>query len=67
MKLPYCLERLIGVCVAPYAGAWIEIIAYLKLTTLECVAPYAGAWIEMICATCARGGLSGRPLRGGVD
>ena len=33
--------------VAPYAGAWIEIIPNKSETFLHCVAPYAGAWIEI--------------------
>ena len=36
-----------NVSVAPYAGAWIEIVV-CRLCTIQCfVAPYAGAWIEM--------------------
>ena len=34
--------------VAPFAGAWIEIIAGNIIFGVCCVAPFAGAWIEMI-------------------
>ena len=34
-------------CVAPFAGAWIEIPASGRMTSLRIVAPFAGAWIEM--------------------
>ena len=33
--------------VAPYAGAWIEILARTPTKDRSLVAPYAGAWIEM--------------------
>ena len=33
--------------VAPFAGAWIEIILSRDLAGLSFVAPFAGAWIEM--------------------
>ena len=33
--------------VAPYAGAWIEIIRMLPTNRCPPVAPYAGAWIEI--------------------
>ncbi len=34
--------------VAPYMGAWIEIVQGSTSTTACRVAPYMGAWIEMI-------------------
>ena len=33
--------------VAPFAGAWIEIISPKVLYLLVLVAPFAGAWIEI--------------------
>ena len=43
---------LIYVCepriVAPLAGAWIEILAYVKDECKKLVAPLAGAWIEIL-------------------
>ena len=33
--------------VAPYMGAWIEILAILKGSFIALVAPYMGAWIEI--------------------
>ena len=37
-----------AVCVAPYAGAWIEISGVNSGTSSIRVAPYAGAWIEIL-------------------
>ena len=33
--------------VAPYAGAWIEIVISKSVMVRSGVAPYAGAWIEI--------------------
>ncbi|EDP25161.1 hypothetical protein COPEUT_02655 [Coprococcus eutactus ATCC 27759] len=42
------LELLSGIMlVAPFAGAWIEILMKRVRLTKEIVAPFAGAWIEM--------------------
>ena len=35
-------------CVAPFAGAWIEIHADKLYFPMFCVAPFAGAWIEIL-------------------
>ena len=35
--------------VAPFAGAWIEIVVLYKDGGLDYVAPFAGAWIEILC------------------
>ena len=35
------------VSVAPFAGAWIEIVLENEKFSTESVAPFAGAWIEM--------------------
>ena len=37
----------INVIVAPYAGAWIEILKFIVMLAVIPVAPYAGAWIEI--------------------
>ena len=34
--------------VAPFAGAWIEILRQYNPLPLETVAPFAGAWIEIL-------------------
>ena len=34
--------------VAPFAGAWIEILIKAKLLSNWNVAPFAGAWIEIL-------------------
>ena len=34
--------------VAPYAGAWIEIVTVVVFWYSSDVAPYAGAWIEIL-------------------
>ena len=36
--------------VAPFAGAWIEILGFDVPTTWLFVAPFAGAWIEISCS-----------------
>ncbi len=33
--------------VAPYAGAWVEIVQVLSRQSVYNVAPYAGAWVEI--------------------
>ena len=33
--------------VAPFAGAWIEIVEFPDVSTTPPVAPFAGAWIEI--------------------
>ena len=37
--------------VAPFAGAWIEIVEIFVLILNRNVAPFAGAWIEMITSS----------------
>ena len=40
-----------GLVVAPYAGAWIEIVLAASIGAENTrVAPYAGAWIEIVLA-----------------
>ena len=54
-------------CVAPLAGAWIEMLGIKEGLVAEIVAPLAGAWIEMTgCGVGAAGGCSRTP-RGCVD
>ena len=53
--------------VAPFVGAWIEII---EITTFEdacVVAPFVGAWIEIEKATSDDCVVLCRSLRGSVD
>ena len=33
--------------VAPFTGAWVEIIYYTVLPGIQEVAPFTGAWVEM--------------------
>ena len=42
------VRYLFSFAVAPYAGAWIEIINNVVDYREQIVAPYAGAWIEII-------------------
>ena len=58
------LERL---KVAPFAGAWIEIVlnGLTKITNI--VAPFAGAWIEISVKEVIPVPRSRRSLRGSVD
>ena len=53
--------------VAPFAGAWIEIVIEARPNSRILVAPFAGAWIEIaernqkITKSCVA------PFAGGVD
>ena len=53
--------------VAPYAGAWIEIMVTGKSVNYISVAPYAGAWIEIRSHTGTNRFAPSRTLRGCVD
>ena len=53
--------------VAPYAGAWIEILILARLILARQVAPYAGAWIEISRVAGIKRARDGRSLRGSVD
>ena len=35
------------ISVAPFAGAWIEILTHRNISIALVVAPFAGAWIEI--------------------
>ena len=46
--MAFVCKGFVGALVAPYAGAWIEIVAQPVVTNQYGeVAPYAGAWIEI--------------------
>ena len=53
-----------NLCVAPYAGAWIEMNVFdvSDFNQLQ-VAPYAGAWIEIIAVIPAFSLASSLPTR----
>ncbi|SPF49125.1 conserved hypothetical protein [Candidatus Desulfosporosinus infrequens] len=53
--------------VAPYAGAWIEMIISILSNQTKHVAPYAGAWIEINECQALLPPTSRRSLRGSVD
>ena len=53
--------------VAPFAGAWIEIVYAFTETAHIHVAPFAGAWIEIVAPVADRRRKDGRSLRGSVD
>ena len=48
LKYSYYHHPLMFDIVAPFAGAWIEILSKILVTPLLFVAPFAGAWIEML-------------------
>ena len=54
-------------CVAPFAGAWIEIVYTYATNHPINVAPFAGAWIEMNDCQQNKGMGERRSLRGSVD
>ena len=47
LKWHNVVPRLLHIRVAPFAGAWIEIVRVLPSVVVMLVAPFAGAWIEM--------------------
>ena len=49
MKSSDKIEKIAMALVAPFTGAWIEIIKRQDDTQARPVAPFTGAWIE-ICA-----------------
>ena len=53
--------------VAPYAGAWIEILVIPQSSNVLPVAPYAGAWIEIFFWSAIISTGRRRSLRGSVD
>ena len=55
------------IAVAPYMGAWIETLTYLKYLNEIQVAPYMGAWIETSNCWSQSFNPYGRSLYGSVD
>ena len=47
MKFNYKRKVLSSYYVAPFVGAWIEIVLTLSRRINELVAPFVGAWIEI--------------------
>ena len=54
-------------CVAPHAGAWIEIRMRTVQPSPPTVAPHAGAWIEILAQQDMIAIRVGRTPRGCVD
>ena len=50
--------------VAPFAGAWIEIMLFRCRQILVIVAPFAGAWIEILNYYLAIDGTCVAPFAG---
>ena len=53
--------------VAPFAGAWIEIVNGDSANYEVAVAPFAGAWIEIFRHNKRMEAVQCRSLRGSVD
>ena len=53
--------------VAPFAGAWIEIMKEKNHEVDNIVAPFAGAWIEIDCRFNLVCCIQSRSLCGSVD
>ena len=53
--------------VAPYMGAWIEILSWENQQGLLGVAPYMGAWIEIYVKLSIDLLIMSRSLHGSVD
>ena len=58
---------LLPACVAPFAGAWIEINKLTEVNSALSVAPFAGAWIEIEKECVRQMQRKSRSLRGSVD
>ena len=56
-------EKRTGAVVAPFAGAWIEILIYYPFIGNVNVAPFAGAWIEIRETLTLRGFRASLPSR----
>ena len=64
MKLQATSVRGLRVAVAPFAGAWIEILHRKCLKGLLAVAPFAGTWIEIQLAIWIRAATNVAPFTG---
>ena len=53
--------------VAPFTGAWIEMITHTRYWTIYPVAPFTGAWIEIAGTTIMGLRAACRSLHGSVD
>ena len=53
--------------VAPFTGAWIEMMLTYQNGTKQNVAPFTGAWIEIYVSLGALRVCHGRSLYGSVD
>ena len=53
--------------VAPFTGAWIEIVERKEFECYRPVAPFTGAWIEISIAGLSAINAPRRSLHGGVD
>ena len=53
--------------VAPFTGAWIEILMISPFGEMSFVAPFTGAWIEILDRLTAPAQDHRRSLHGSVD
>mgnify|MGYP001298305982 CR=1 FL=1 len=60
-------NEIVGVIVAPYMGAWIEMTKSKICSYSSTVAPYMGAWIEIFLVAAEIKTMTGRTLHGCVD
>ena len=67
LKFAICLYSQSALRVAPYTGAWIEILFFNCVFDSSHVAPYTGAWIEMIIQCCCICSFVCRSLYRSVD
>ena len=64
MKFTSSHVRLATSYVAPFAGAWIEILSEFDVPLNTNVAPFAGAWIEILTFSAASLKASVAPFAG---
>ncbi len=64
LKYKLLTIRVLTGLVAPYAGAWIEIVSSAEPSPTAGVAPYAGAWIEILFNAFNSGDIKVAPYAG---
>ena len=67
LKLPARYYNIIYIIVAPFTGAWIEMVRPTRTRRLYGVAPFTGAWIEIRAQFLNKVQSQRRSLHGSVD
>ena len=67
LKFVFVCQCTFNILVAPFVGAWIEILLNKALKSALGVAPFVGAWIEILVYVIVTPCEMRRSLRGSVD